>query len=66
MEDTEGKNRCHFSKGYTNLVQNPAELGNMWTGELEFHGWNVRFLRLHLMNVNHTQYIWLILWETNG
>lgn len=28
MEDTEDENKCNFSKGYTNPVQNPAEPGN--------------------------------------
>lgn len=38
FHETEGKTRCDFSKGYTKPVQNPAELGSMCIGELEFPG----------------------------
>lgn len=36
MEDTEDENKCNFSKVCTNPMQNPAELGNVRTRELEF------------------------------
>lgn len=47
-----GWKQVQFFKG-VNPVQNPAELGNKWTGELEFPDWRVRFLHLHPLNVSH-------------